>query len=193
MIASFVLTNLLLGVGLAMDAFSVSIANGLHAPNMPVRMKFRIAGVFAFFQFLMPVLGWLGVHTIAEAFAAFNLAVPWIALALLGFIGGKMLIEGLRNKEEQPDEVPLTWGALLVQGIATSIDALSAGFAMAHYSLIQALLSGLIIAVVTFSLSLIGVRAGQKAGQYLTRWASVVGGLILIGIGIKIFIEGVIL
>ena len=193
MIASFILTNLLLGVGLAMDAFSVSIANGLHAPNMPVRMKSRIAGVFAFFQFLMPVLGWLGVHTIAEAFAAFNLAVPWIALALLGFIGGKMLIEGLRNKEEQPDEVALTWGALLVQGIATSIDALSAGFAMAHYSLIQALLSGLIIAVVTFTLSLIGVRAGQKAGQYLTRWASVVGGLILIGIGIKIFVEGVIL
>ena len=193
MTLTFLIDNMLLGAGLAMDAFSVSVANGLHSPDMRTYKRFVIAGVFAFFQFLMPVLGWLGVLTIAETFAAFNLAVPWIALALLGFIGGKMLIEGLRNKEEEHSDTDLTWGALLLQGIATSIDALSAGFAMAHYSLIQALLSGLIIAAVTFVLCLIGVRAGQKAGQYLTRWASVLGGLILIGIGIKIFIEGVFL
>ena len=104
-----------------------------------------------------------------------------------------MVWEGLRSSEEQEKLASLSWSALLLQGVATSIDALSAGFASAGYSFGQSLLSGLIIAAVTLALCLIGVRAGQKAGQYLTRWPSVLGGLILIGIGIKIFIEGVFL
>ncbi len=187
----FLISNLLLGVGLAMDAFSVSVANGLHAPDMPRSKQFRIAGVFAFFQYLMPMLGWLGVRVIESAFSAFNRAVPWIALVLLCYIGGKMLLEGIKNDAAPEENVPLTWSALILQGIATSIDALSAGFALAEYTFLQALLSGLIIAVVTLVLCLLGVRIGQKAGQYLTRWASVLGGLILIGIGIKIFVEGV--
>ena len=191
--SAFLIDNLLLGAGLAMDAFSVSVANGLHDPGMRPAQRFRIASVFAFFQFLMPVLGWLGVHSIVSAFSAFSRAVPWIALLLLGFIGGKMVWEGLRGSEEQENLASLSWSALLLQGVATSIDALSAGFASAGYSFGQSLLSGLIIAAVTLVLCLIGVRAGQKAGQHLTRWSSVLGGLILIGIGIKIFIEGVFL
>jgi putative Mn2+ efflux pump MntP len=188
---AFLIDNLLLGTGLAMDAFSVSVANGLRDPHMRRRERYRIAGVFAFFQFLMPVLGWLGIRLIMSAFAAFHRAVPWIALILLGFIGGKMVLEGIRGGNEETEPVSLAWSTLLLQGIATSIDALSAGFALAEYTAVQTLLSGLIIAAVTLTLCLIGVRAGQKAGQYLTRWASVAGGLILIGIGIKIFIEGV--
>ncbi len=188
---AFLIDNLLLGAGLAMDAFSVSVANGLRDPHMQRSERYRIAGVFAFFQFLMPVLGWLGIRLIMSAFAAFHRAVPWIALILLGFIGGKMLLEGIRGGNEEAEPVSLAWSTLLLQGIATSIDALSAGFALAEYTAVQTLLSGLIIAAVTLTLCLIGVRAGQKAGQYLTRWASVVGGLILIGIGIKIFIEGI--
>ena len=188
---AFLIDNLLLGAGLAMDAFSVSVANGLRDPHMQRRERYRIAGVFAFFQFLMPVLGWLGIRLIMSAFAAFHRAIPWIALILLGFIGGKMVLEGIRGGNEEAEPVSLAWSTLLLQGIATSIDALSAGFALAEYTAVQTLLSGLIIAAVTLTLCLIGVRAGQKAGQYLTRWASVVGGLILIGIGIKIFIEGV--
>ena len=188
---AFLIDNLLLGAGLAMDAFSVSVANGLRDPHMQHRERYRIAGVFAFFQFLMPVLGWLGIRLIMSAFAAFHRAVPWIALILLGFIGGKMVLEGIRGGNEEAEPVSLAWSTLLLQGIATSIDALSAGFALAEYTAVQTLLSGLIIAAVTLTLCLIGVRAGQKAGQYLTRWASVAGGLILIGIGIKIFIEGV--
>ncbi len=193
MILSFILTNLLLGAGLAMDAFSVSVANGLHAPHMPARMQFRIAGIFAFFQFLMPVLGWLGIHVIESAFSAFSRAVPWIALALLGFIGSKMIVEGLRSETAPQEDIPLAWSALIVQGVATSIDALSAGFALAEYTFVQTLLSGLIIAAVTLALCLIGVRAGQKAGQHLTRWSTVVGGVILIVIGLEIFIKGVLL
>ena len=158
---SFFLDNLLLGAGLAMDAFSVSVANGLHDPAMPGRSRLKIAGVFAFFQFLMPVLGWLGVRGIASVFSAFEKAVPWIALL----------------------------STLLLQGVATSIDALSAGFALASYTFAETLISGLIIAAVTLFLCLVGVWTGQKAGQRLTRWASVLGGLILIGIGIEIFLK----
>ena len=192
MLISFILDSVFLGVGLAMDAFSVSVANGLRTPDMKPAMRFRIAGVFAFFQFLMPVLGWSAVHGIMSVFSAFTKAIPWIALLLLLYIGGKMLLEGLRHPENEEDEPSvLTWPTLLLQGIATSIDALSAGFALAEYTFAQALVSGLIIAAVTFIICLLGVRICQKAGRYVTRWASVLGGLILIGIGIKIFIEGV--
>ena len=189
MMGTFILNSILLGLGLAMDAFSVSIADGLHGPGMKRGDRWRIAGVFAFFQCLMPLLGWLGIRFSEQVFSAFSDAVPWIALILLGWIGGKMLIEGLRGEAEETKARPLTWGALAVQGVATSIDALSAGFALAEYSFPQALMSSLIIAAVTLGLCLLGVRAGQKAGAYLTRWASVLGGLILIGIGLQIFIR----
>ena len=187
---SFFLDNVLLGVGLAMDAFSVSVANGLHDPHMPKAGRLKIAGTFAFFQFLMPVLGWLAVRGVQQVFGVFHQAIPWIALVLLAYIGGKMVLEGIRN-ETSPQEVALTWSTLLMQGVATSIDALSAGFALADYSAAEALLSGGIIAAVTLVICLIGVQLGQKAGQYLTRWATVLGGLILIGIGIEIFLKGI--
>ena len=174
-----------------MDAFSVSIANGLRQPDMPASDRYRIAGVFAFFQYMMPLLGWLAVRSVASAFSAFHKAVPWIALILLGFIGARMILDGIRNKEDMTAAVSITWPTLITQGIATSIDALSAGFALASYSPVQAFMSGAIIALVTLTLCLIGVRTGQKAGHYLKRWSSVLGGLILIVIGIKIFIEGV--
>ncbi len=188
--SGLIVRSALLGVGLAMDAFSVSVANGLRAPNMRRAEQLRIAGCFAFFQWLMPLMGWLGVHVVERVFTAATRAVPWIGFGLLAFIGGKMLLEGLRG-EPQTEASALTPGALLVQGVATSIDALSAGFALAEETLPQALASAFIIAGVTFALCLLGVRAGQKAGQRLTRWASVLGGLILIGIGIRIIWQAV--
>ena len=111
---AFLIDNLLLGTGLAMDAFSVSVANGLRDPHMQRRERYRIAGVFAFFQFLMPVLGWLGIRLIMSAFAAFHRAVPWIALILLGFIGGKMVLEGIRGGNEGAEPVSLAWSTLLL-------------------------------------------------------------------------------
>ena len=98
----FILNSLLFGVGLAMDAFSVSMANGLREPDMKTSRMCIIAGTFAFFQILMPLLGWVCVHTIAEMFEGFQRLIPWIALLLLGYIGGKMLLEGLRGEESEP-------------------------------------------------------------------------------------------
>ena len=184
----FFFNSVLLGVGLAMDAFSVSLANGLSNPCMRGRRMCFIAGVFAFFQALMPMLGWICVHTIMQYFQAFEKLIPWIALALLGYIGGKMLIDGIHNTDACEDKPPVGLGALVVQGIATSIDALSVGFTIAEYDFPMALVSALIIAAVTFVICLCGIFIGKKAGTKLSGKAGILGGVILIVIGLEIFI-----
>ena len=186
----FFFNSILLGVGLAMDAFSVSLANGLHEPSMKRARACAVAGTFAFFQFLMPLLGWLCVHTLVERFAAFERFVPWIALALLLYIGGSMLREAFRGgAAEEPSGVGV--GALLLQGVATSIDALSVGFTIANYGLTEALVCALIIAVVTFGICMGGLRIGRVMGTRLAGKASILGGVILILIGLEIFLKGI--
>lgn len=189
---SFFFNSILLGVGLAMDAFSVSLANGLNEPHMPKRKFIFVAGTFAFFQALMPMIGWVCVHTIAQYFQSFGKAIPWIALILLLFIGGNMLREGISGKDDEDDPTSIagvTVGALMVQGIATSIDALSVGFTIADYNLLAALLAALIIAAVTFIICSFGLHIGKKAGNRLGGRAEILGGCILIFIGIEIFVK----
>ena len=186
--ASFFISSFLLGIGLAMDAFSVSLANGLNEPCMKKRKMLGVAGMFAFFQALMPLIGWVCVHTIAEKFSAFEKFIPWIALALLGFIGGKMLYEGIKNKDEGECK-GFGFVALLTQGVATSIDALSVGFTIATHTFIEALVSVLIIGVITFGLCLLGIQIGKKFGTKIAGKATIVGGIILVIIGLEIFIS----
>ena len=189
----FFFNSVLLGVGLAMDAFSVSLANGLNEPCRRKRKMCGVAGVFAFFQALMPMIGWICVHTIVRYFQAFEKFIPWIALLLLGFIGGKMLVEGIKNKEEDPcGKSGVGFVGLLVQGVATSIDALSVGFTIAEYELVMALVSALIIAAVTFGICMLGLFLGKKFGTKLSNKATVFGGAILILIGIEIFVTGLV-
>ena len=116
--------------------------------------------------------------------------IPWIALILLGYIGGKMLVEGIRG-EEAEEAAELSAGALLMQGVATSIDALSVGFTISEYGWLMALAASLIIAAVTFFICMAGLRIGKKFGTKLSGKASILGGMILIGIGLEIFISGV--
>lgn len=187
----FIVNSIVLGAGLAMDAFSVSLANGLNEPDMKHGRMMLIAGTFAFFQFLMPMVGWLAVHTIVEYFSMFHVLIPWIALGLLGRIGYGMIREGL-SKEENTDN-KVGGGTLLMQGIATSIDALSVGFTIADYRLPMAFLASLIIAAVTYILCMGGLYIGRKFGTKLAGKASIMGGLILIGIGLEIWIKGVLL
>ena len=186
---TLILTGIALGIGLAMDAFSVSLANGLNDPRMKTGKMCGIAGTFAFFQALMPMIGWVCVHTIVQYFQSFEAWIPWIALGLLGFIGGKMLIEGIktRNSCEIPDQ-KAGIGALIVQGIATSIDALSVGFTIAEHTLAMALLAAFLIALVTFWICLFGVKIGKKVGTCIAGKANIFGGAILISIGLEIFI-----
>jgi len=184
---------MLLGVGLAMDAFSVSMANGLNESGMKKGRMCLIAGTYAFFQFAMPMIGWICVHTIVEYFNKFNIFIPWISLLLLAYIGGKMIYESIKGCPEEEEEClqKLSFATLLLQGVATSIDALSVGFTTADFNCLMAFLSSLIIAAVTFIICFTGITIGKKAGDHLSSKASIFGGLILIGIGIEIFVKGI--
>ena len=186
----FFFNSILLGVGLAMDAFSVSMANGLSEPAMKKNRMSMIAGVFAFFQFLMPMIGWICVHTIVQYFQMFEKFIPWIALFLLLYIGGSMLIEGIKGGEEE-ELKGVGFKALMIQGVATSIDALSVGFTIADYGFIMAFVCSVIIAVVTFFICMGGLQIGKTVGTKLSNKAAILGGVILIFIGIEIFVTGV--
>ena len=184
----FFVNSLLLGVGLAMDAFSVSMANGLNEPGMSRRRMGAIAGVFAAFQALMPLAGWVCVHTVLQLFEGFTVLIPWIALILLAYIGGKMLLEGVRHKEGE-EAAAVSGGGLLLQGVATSIDALSVGFTIAEYGPVMAVVCALLIAAVTFVICTAGLVIGRKFGTLLAGRASILGGAILIFIGVEIFVS----
>ena len=186
----FVFNSILLGVGLAMDAFSVSLANGLNEPKMKTNKMCLVALVFALFQAAMPMIGWTCVHTVVQYFTAFEKFIPWIALILLLFIGVNMIKEGISGDEE--DEKPgVGFKGLMIQGVATSIDALSVGFTIAEYGLAMALVCAAIIAVVTFFICFGGLAIGKKFGTKFAGKASIFGGMILIFIGLEIFITGV--
>ena len=187
----FLINNILLGVGLAMDAFSVSLANGLNEPFMRRKKMVYVAGVYAFFQGLMPMLGWVCVHTIVSYFRVFEKFIPWIALILLVYIGVGMIREGLKGDDPEEPVAKLGKATLLMQGLATSIDALSVGFTIADYHVLMALSASLIIALVTFFICYAGLFLGKRFGTRFAGKASILGGVILIGIGIEIFIKGV--
>ena len=184
----FFVESALLGIGLAMDAFSVSLANGLNEPCMKKRRMTLMAGIFAFFQFLMPMIGWICVSTVAQHFKAFEKLIPWIALALLGFIGTKMLIEGTKGGECDCEKPKVGLWGLIVQGVATSIDALSVGFTISEHNFIEALIACLVIGVLTFFICFAGLYIGKKFGTKLAGKAGILGGAILIFIGLEIFI-----
>ena len=190
--AAFLFNSIMLGAGLAMDAFSVSLANGLNEAEMKRSRMYCIAGTFAGFQILMPLIGWFCVNRIAETFEAFRRFIPWIALILLAFIGGKMVIEGLRKKTSASEKAAVGFWALMLQGVATSIDALSVGFAIAEYSGAEAMAASLIIGAVTFAICMGGLFLGKRFGMKLADKASILGGLILIAIGAEIFISSMI-
>ena len=239
----FILNSIMLGFGLAMDAFCVSMTNGLTCQDLNVRNRLKMAGTYAGFQFLMPLIGWFCVRTVAERFALFHRMVPWIALLLLLYIGGKMLLEAWQIRQSRvghnvheegqiqdqhqsdtdvlmtedqhqsdadaclpgsqsgqkaktqgtPAPAMISWPVLIMQGIATSIDALSVGFTIADYSVTAALAACLIIAFVTLLVCLSGIRIGEVLGNILEEKANILGGCILIFIGLEIFIKGVIL
>ena len=187
-----IVRSFVLGLGLAMDAFSVSVATGLSEPSMPKKRMLSIAGVFGSFQFAMPLIGWICVSTLVRRFTDLAGFIPWIALFLLLAIGIKMIAEGLRGAEE-PKESTMGRARLVLLGIATSIDALSVGFAISQYNTFQAILCSVIIGVLTFAICMGGLFFGRKLGTRFAGKAPIFGGIVLIIIGIEIFVKGVIL
>ena len=203
----FVLNSILLGAGLAMDAFSVSIANGLNEPHMPRSKMCRVAGTYAGQEiakevgYKVPSAVSKRIEKIAEQFETFRKFIPWIALLLLALIGGKMLAEGIRSvrsgksaeaeEAQRKQEACLGFGTLMVQGIATSIDALCVGFTISDYGTMMAAVCSFLIAVTTFVLCMAGLKFGKKFGERLADKATIFGGLLLIAIGVEIFVKGV--
>ena len=139
----------------------------------------------------MPMVGWICVHTIVEYFLHLKKFIPWIALILLGYIGGHMIYESVCPGDSEEEETGVGFWALMVQGVATSIDALSVGFTIAEYDWLMALVCSLIIAAVTFVICIGGLFIGRKFGTKLAGKAQILGGVILIGIGLEIFISSV--
>lgn len=185
----FIIDSALIGAGLAMDAFSASLADGLSEPRMKKGKMVGIALCFSFFQWLMPMLGWLCVHTAASLFKVIEPFIPWIAFLLLFAIGAKSIAEGIKNNENGCALTKVGISAVLLQGVATSIDALSVGFTIASHTPGEALIATLIIGIVTFAICLPGVAIGKRFGTGLACKASILGGGILIIIGLKICIE----
>ncbi len=181
----FYFQNAMLGVGLAMDACAVSMTNGLKDSKMRLAKCLFIAFLFAFFQSLMPLIGYFAGHTVILYIEKF---IPWFALLLLLYLGIKMIVDGIKSKEEESDEKPLTFKNLLTQALATSIDALSVGLTFSTYSVTDALVAVLIIGTITFALCLISIYVGKIFKNKLGKISVIFGGIILICIGIEIFV-----
>lgn len=167
-----------------MDAFAVAIATGLAIPQLTRRHIFRLAFHFGLFQFMMPIIGWMAGMTVQAYISYYD---HWLAFALLAFIGGKMLWEGIRGDQEENREDP-TRGLLLVTlSIATSIDALAVGLSMALLQ-VSVWLPSIIIGLVAGGLTTVGIRFGSQIGARYGRAAEIAGGLVLLGIGIRIVV-----
>lgn len=187
---------LIIGVALSMDAFAVGMTNGMQEPKMKLLKMCAIAGAYALFQFLMPVLGYYC------SFAFYELVkqiAPWLSFGLLGFIGGKMVFDFFRESAGRhspaPLQKPIGTGKVLVQALATSIDALAVGVTLLAAETADGLpfhvvFCALMIGAVTFFLSFFAVFFGRRIGDRLSDKATLLGGVILIAIGIKLLVEG---
>lgn len=185
---------ILCGIGLSMDAAAVSMTDGMNEPKMKLKKMLLIAAFFGVFQGLMPLIGYYAGTLFAEAVASI---APIVALVLLGFIGGKMIYDALKKKKDDEEELPAVLGVkgISVQAVATSIDALAVGVSLIALDRAGSLALNVfwtvgIIAATTFALSLVALGLGKKFGQLLEGKAELIGGIILVAIGLKIFIEG---
>ncbi len=178
---------LLIAVGLSMDAFAVSVCKGLGMRRLNLRVALVLAFLFGVFQAGMPVIGWL----LGSQFLWLIEPVDhWIAFGLLGFIGGKMILDAVRGEQEDDGGTVdrVAWGEFLMLAVATSIDALAVGISFAALS-VEIVPSVALIGIVTFVLSLVGVMVGHVFGSRFERPAQLVGGVVLVLIGVKVLLE----
>ena len=176
---------ILLAIGLAMDTFAVSVASGIAHKNFRLRHALRMATAFGLFQAVMPVIGWMVGRSLQHWVEGID---HWIAFVLLSFVGGKMIYEALRIEEAEKPANPFGTSMLLVLALATSIDALIVGvtFAVLQTAIVTPVL---VIGAVTFGLSLAGVYIGEAFGHFFEKKIEILGGMVLIGMGLKILIE----
>jgi len=180
-----IITIIAIAVGLAMDAFAVSITSGITIKRLKINHALRIAAFFGSFQAFMPVIGWLAGLGLISFISGID---HWIAFGLLVFIGCKMIYESIKIESREDKSNPLNFYVLLMLSVATSIDALAVGLSFAFLK-ISIATPIIIIGAVTFLLSFLGVFAGNKFGHFFENKIEIVGGIVLIGIGLKILVE----
>ena len=178
-------TVVLIAFGLAMDSFAVSITSGISVKTQRINSALKIAAFFGLFQACMPIIGWLAGLSVVEFISGFD---HWVAFGLLSLIGCRMIYESIKTEPKKKEINYLSVYVLLMLSVATSIDALAVGlsFAFLRISIATPII---VIGVVTFLLSFLGVFAGHKFGNFFGKRIETVGGLILVGIGIKILVE----
>ena len=179
-----VLTILFIAIGLAMDAFAVSLGIGTTERSTEARARFRLAFHFGLFQCLMPIIGWVAGSTVSRWIAPID---HWIAFALLAYVGVNMIRSGINPEQESYASDPSRGKTLVVLAVATSIDALAVGLSLAMLE-VAIITPSIVIGVITYSLSMVGLFAGNKLGEKFGKRMEVIGGLILIGIGLRVVI-----
>ena len=180
------LTIIGLGFGVAMDAFAVAVATGFALPELSSRRFFRLSFHFGFFQFLMPVIGWYAGQTVADQIQACD---HWVAFGLLSFIGGKMLWESRAVEDQGTRSGDPTKGWLLITlSVATSIDALAVGLSLSFIN-VSIWEPSVAIGLITGAMTALGMWLGHRFGHLFEKWAEIIGGMTLIGIGLKILIS----
>ena len=184
------LSILLIGVSLSMDAFAISVTNGLTLKNFNWRHALWMGIYFGGFQFLMPLIGCFLGSTVSRYVTALG---PYISFVLLAFIGGKMLLDSLKGGDDEEGMLTLSHKRLLAMAVATSIDALAVGFSFAFQPDVKLLPSCILIGCTTFVISFAGAMLGSKIPGLSGKKAGILGGIVLIGIGVKLLIEGVFL
>ena len=189
LIWQFIVNSILLGIALSADAFSLSVVNGINYPHIKYSKTIQIAGLFALFQALMPMSGWFLTNTVMKYFKILQKLIPWVSQFFLFYLGIKMITDNREGNTIDPTAVGLTIFTLLIQAVATSIDALLVGFTIAPYSLMKALVCSVIIAAVTFVVCFLGVQGGKEIGLKLVGKASVLGGIVLILIAVEHFLK----
>lgn len=179
------ITIIFIALGLSMDAFSVSITSGFTIKKLKIKYALKISVFFGLFQAFMPVIGYLTGLTLIDFISGFD---HWIAFGLLGFVGGKMIYDSIKIDEDRKQIDPLNIYVLLLLSIATSVDALAVGLSFAFLRVLI-ITPVVLIGVVTFILSFIGVIIGDKIGNFFKKKVELIGGLVLIGIGLRILLE----
>ena len=176
----------LIALGLALDCFAIAISGSISMRTLSFLQVFRASLAFGLFQAIMPVLGWLAGRTVVDLIADYD---HWVAFTLLALVGGRMIWESFRPRDSSRQGADITRGFLLLTlAVATSIDALAVGLSFAFIK-ISIMVASLTIGVVTFAVTVTGFLIGRKAGHLIGKRAETMGGLILIGIGIKILLE----
>lgn len=188
MSAVILLNGLLFGLGLAVDVFIMALTDGLDFPDIKRRKLLLLASLFSAFNIIMPMLGWLCMHTVSVYVPYFDEALSWIAFVVMTALGAKMIADGVRKRPPKPDRRAVNVGAIMLQCFVTSVDSLAVGFVISSYTATEATVCTLVIAAVTFAVFCLGFAAGRRCGLKFAGVASVIGGIAFIAIGVEILV-----